>query len=87
MCTVHDVEPKLARLSRLRKSQIPHTLIEMCDCDCVFDLDLVAVAGYFGQSIGRFAHLSILGSDEQIFGRIQQVRRLRADLLTGRAYF
>ena len=59
----------------------------MCDCDCVVDLDLAAVAGYFGQSIGRFAHLSILGSDEQIFGRIQQVRRLRADLLTGRAYY
>ena len=34
MRTVHDVEPKLARLSRLRKSQIPPTLIEMCGCDC-----------------------------------------------------
>jgi hypothetical protein len=84
MCTVHDVEPKLARLSRLRKSQIPHTLIEMCDCDCVFDLDLAAVADISDSpsvALRIFPSLAVMNKS------FQQVRRLRADLLTGRAYF
>src|SRR5215831_5787382 len=34
MCTVHNAVPELARLPRLRKSQIPHTLIETCRRDC-----------------------------------------------------
>jgi hypothetical protein len=44
MCKVHDGEPELARLSRLRKSQIKGLLVPPRPCSCIIDGEAVCHA-------------------------------------------
>jgi hypothetical protein len=60
MCKVHDGEPELARLSRLRKSQIKDLLVPPRSRSCIVDGETLCHAHV--SSVSKASYRSALGS-------------------------